>query len=245
MSGQYPGHSRPPVGTPPPQTVWNHLTMTQGSGLNIHPTALTNAVLNPANFYTHSSISRSSHLTSQLTPQLAHSQSAPTWYTPTAVPSSKPTSTTSSSSSSSTSSLATTTVTTTTTTTTTNSSVNPLFNLQAHIDNNCTNQNQYHRGSPNTLDLSTTSDIAENYSRMTQDIPISLTARNIDKSNRNGNIISPPIPLNGETSSDSGISSSVPTPNSLIEPVSLSTKDLLSSSSSSSLLTTPKILKVI
>lgn len=32
MSGQYPGHSRPPVGTPPPQTVWNHLTMTQGQG---------------------------------------------------------------------------------------------------------------------------------------------------------------------------------------------------------------------
>lgn len=30
MSGQYPGHSRPPVGTPPPQTVWNHLT--QGPG---------------------------------------------------------------------------------------------------------------------------------------------------------------------------------------------------------------------
>lgn len=33
MSGQYPGHSRPPVGTPPPQTVWNHLTMTQGQGI--------------------------------------------------------------------------------------------------------------------------------------------------------------------------------------------------------------------
>lgn len=33
MSGQYPGHSRPPVGTPPPQTVWNHLShMTQGQG---------------------------------------------------------------------------------------------------------------------------------------------------------------------------------------------------------------------
>lgn len=32
MSGQYPGHSRPPVGTPPPQTVWNHLTMAQGQG---------------------------------------------------------------------------------------------------------------------------------------------------------------------------------------------------------------------
>lgn len=32
MSGQYPGHSRPPVGTPPPHTVWNHLTMTQGQG---------------------------------------------------------------------------------------------------------------------------------------------------------------------------------------------------------------------
>lgn len=29
MSGQYPGHSRPPVGTPPPQNVWNHLTMVQ------------------------------------------------------------------------------------------------------------------------------------------------------------------------------------------------------------------------
>lgn len=35
MSGQYPGHSRPPVGTPPPQTVWNHLTMTQGQGDNL------------------------------------------------------------------------------------------------------------------------------------------------------------------------------------------------------------------
>jgi len=32
MSGQYPGHSRPPVGTPPPQNVWNHLTMTQNQG---------------------------------------------------------------------------------------------------------------------------------------------------------------------------------------------------------------------
>lgn len=32
MSGQYPGHSRPPVGTPPPQTVWNHLTMAQSQG---------------------------------------------------------------------------------------------------------------------------------------------------------------------------------------------------------------------
>jgi len=31
MSGQYPGHSRPPVGTPPPQTVWNHL-MPPGQG---------------------------------------------------------------------------------------------------------------------------------------------------------------------------------------------------------------------
>ena len=68
--------------------------------------------------------------------------------------------------------------------------------------------------------------MAENYSRMTQDIPISLTARNVDKGSRNGNIISPPIPLNGETSSDSGISSSVPTPNSIIEPVSLSTKEI-------------------
>ena len=34
MSGQYPGHSRPPVGTPPPQTVWNHLTMAQSQGNN-------------------------------------------------------------------------------------------------------------------------------------------------------------------------------------------------------------------
>jgi len=53
----------------------------------------------------------------------------------------------------------------------------------------------------------------------------------VDKGSRNGNIISPPIPLNGETSSDSGISSSVPTPNSVGEPVSLSTKEV----------TTPKI----
>lgn len=30
MSGQYPG--RPPVGTPPPHPVWNHLTMAQGQG---------------------------------------------------------------------------------------------------------------------------------------------------------------------------------------------------------------------
>ncbi|XP_066603857.1 uncharacterized protein CG5098 [Prorops nasuta] len=201
MSGQYPGHSRPPVGTPPPQTVWNHLTMTQGqvSGMNIHPTALSGAALNPAGFYAHPSMARASHLTSQLTPQLAHTQAPPTWHTPT-VPSKTPT----------------------------NASGNPLFSLQMLVDNR-QNQNQYRSspGSQNTLDLSATSEIIpENYSRLPQDIPISLTARNVDKGNRNGSIISPPIPLNGETSSDSGISSSVPTPNSVSEPVSLSTKEI-------------------
>ncbi|XP_029053613.2 uncharacterized protein LOC114881123 isoform X1 [Osmia bicornis bicornis] len=204
MSGQYPGHSRPPVGTPPPQTVWNHLTMTQGqvSGLNIHPTALSGAALSPAGFYTHPSIARAP----QLTPQLAHTQALPTWHTPT-VPSKS--------------------------VTPANTPGNPLFSLQMLVDNR-QNQNQY-RNSPssqNTLDLSSTSEIIpENYSRISQDIPISLTARNVDKGSRNGNIISPPIPLNGETSSDSGISSSVPTPNSVSEPVSLSTKEV----------TTPKI----
>ncbi|XP_014472607.1 PREDICTED: uncharacterized protein LOC106743354 isoform X2 [Dinoponera quadriceps] len=201
MSGQYPGHGRPPVGTPPPpHTVWN-LTMTQGqvSGLNIHPTALSGAALSPAAFYTQS-ISRTSHLT----PQHAHTQ-APTWHTPTVPPKNiTPASTTST----------------------------PLFNLQMLVDR--PNQNQYRNspGSQSTLDLSSTSEIIpENYSRIPQDIPISLTARNVDKGSRNGNIISPPIPLNGETSSDSGISSSVPTPNSVSEPVSLSTKEV----------TTPKI----
>ncbi|XP_032669215.1 uncharacterized protein CG5098 isoform X1 [Odontomachus brunneus] len=203
MSGQYPGHSRPPVGTPPPHTVWNHLTMTQGqvSGLNIHPTALSGAALSPA-FYTHQTISRTSHLT----PQHAHTQAAPTWHTPTVPPKN---------------------VTPASTTNT------PLFNLQMLVDNR-QNQNQYRNspGSQSTLDLSSTSEIIpENYSRIPQDIPISLTARNVDKGSRNGNIISPPIPLNGETSSDSGISSSVPTPNSVSEPVSLSTKEV----------TTPKI----
>lgn len=204
MSGQYPGHSRPPVGTPPPQTVWNHLTMTQGqvSGLNIHPTALSGAALSPAGFYTHPSMARAP----QLTPQLAHTQALPTWHTPT-VPSKS--------------------------VTPANTPGNPLFSLQMLVDNR-QNQNQY-RNSPssqNTLDLSSTSEIIpENYSRISQDIPISLTARNVDKGSRNGNIISPPIPLNGETSSDSGISSSVPTPNSVSEPVSLSTKEV----------TTPKI----
>jgi len=241
MSGQYPGHSRPPVGTPPPQTVWNHLTMTQGQGifrllclfrilqnftlitmiidnhdklimtitlsaLNIHPTALSGAALSPAGFYTHPSMARASHLPSQLTPQLAHTQAPPTWHTPT-VPSKS--------------------------VTPANTPGNPLFSLQMLVDNR-QNQNQY-RNSPssqNTLDLSSTSEIIpENYSRLPQDIPISLTARNVDKGSRNGNIISPPIPLNGETSSDSGISSSVPTPNSVSEPVSLSTKEV----------TTPKI----
>ncbi|XP_015172938.1 PREDICTED: uncharacterized protein LOC107064599 isoform X2 [Polistes dominula] len=208
MSGQYPGHSRPPVGTPPPQTVWNHLTtMTQGQGLNIHASGLPPGTgLNPAGFYTHPSMSRASHLTPQLTPQLAHTQAPPTWHTPT-VPSK--------------------------TVTPSNTPGNPLFSLQMLVDNR-QNQNQYRNspGSQNTLDLSATSDIiAENYSRIPQDIPISLTARNVDKGSRNGNIISPPIPLNGETSSDSGISSSVPTPNSVSEPVSLSTKEI----------TTPKI----
>ncbi|XP_014615925.1 PREDICTED: uncharacterized protein LOC106793471 isoform X1 [Polistes canadensis] len=212
MSGQYPGHSRPPVGTPPPQTVWNHLTMTQGQGntfygLNIHASGLPpGTALNPAGFYTHPSISRASHLTPQLTPQLAHTQAPPTWHTPT-VPSK--------------------------TVTPSNTPGNPLFSLQMLVDNR-QNQNQYRNspGSQNTLDLSATSDIIpENYSRIPQDIPISLTARNVDKGSRNGNIISPPIPLNGETSSDSGISSSVPTPNSVSEPVSLSTKEI----------TTPKI----
>ncbi|XP_017881080.1 uncharacterized protein CG5098 isoform X3 [Ceratina calcarata] len=208
MSGQYPGHSRPPVGTPPPQTVWNHLTMTQGqvSGLNIHPTALSGAALSSAGFYTHPSMARASHLTSQLTPQLAHTQAPPTWHTPT-VPSKS--------------------------VTPSNAPGNPLFSLQMLVDNR-QNQSQYRNspGSQNTLDLSSTSEIIpENYSRIPQDIPISLTARNVDKGSRNGNIISPPIPLNGETSSDSGISSSVPTPNSVGEPVSLSTKEV----------TTPKI----
>ncbi|XP_053981745.1 uncharacterized protein CG5098 isoform X3 [Hylaeus volcanicus] len=208
MSGQYPGHSRPPVGTPPPQTVWTHLTMTQGqvSGLNIHPTALSGAALSPAGFYTHPSMARASHITSQLTPQLAHTQAPPTWHTPT-VPSK--------------------------TVTPANAPGNPLFSLQMLVDNR-QNQSQYRNspGSQSTLDLSSTSEIIpENYSRIPQDIPISLTARNVDKSSRNGNIISPPIPLNGETSSDSGISSSVPTPNSVSEPVSLSTKEV----------TTPKI----
>ncbi|XP_046604181.1 transcription factor 20 [Neodiprion virginianus] len=205
MSGQYPGHSRPPVGTPPPQTVWNHLTMAQGQGLNMHPTALPGAALNAPGFYTHPSMTRASHLASQLTPQLAHTQAPPTWHTPT-VPS-KPV-------------------------TPSSASGSPLFSLQMLVDNR-QNQNQYRNspGSQSTLDLSATSDIAENYSRIPQDIPISLTARSVDKSSRNGNIISPPIPLNGETSSDSGISSSVPTPNSISEPVSLSTKEI----------TTPKI----
>ncbi|XP_033210554.1 uncharacterized protein CG5098 [Belonocnema kinseyi] len=202
MSGQYPGHSRPPVGTPPPQTVWNHLTMTQGQGLNMHPTGLSGASLNPAGFYTHPSMARASHLTpQQLTPQLAHTQAPPTWHTPT-VPAKS--------------------------VTPSNTGGNPLFSLQMLVDNR-QNQNQYRNspGAQSSLDLSATSEIAENYSRIPQDIPISLTARNVDKGSRNGNIISPPIPLNGDTSSDSGISSSVPTPNSLIEPVSLSTKELL------------------
>ncbi|KAL0107065.1 hypothetical protein PUN28_015545 [Cardiocondyla obscurior] len=203
MSGQYPGHSRPPVGTPPPQTVWTHL-MTQNQALNIHPSGLPNATLNSAGFYTHPSMARTSHLPSQLTPQLAHTQAPPTWHTPT-VPSKS--------------------------VTPANTPGNPLFSLQMLVDNR-QNQNQYRNspGSQSTLDLSSTSEIiSENYSRLTQDIPISLTARNVDKGSRNGNIISPP--LNGETSSDSGISSSVPTPNSVSEPVSLSTKEV----------TTPKI----
>lgn len=176
------------------------------SALNIHPTALSGATLSPAGFYTHPSMARASHLPSQLTPQLAHTQAPPTWHTPT-VPSKS--------------------------VTPANTPGNPLFSLQMLVDNR-QNQNQY-RNSPSsqsTLDLSATSEITpENYSRITQDIPISLTARNMDKGSRNGNIISPPIPLNGETSSDSGISSSVPTPNSVSEPVSLSTKEV----------TTPKI----
>lgn len=176
------------------------------SALNIHPTALSGATLSPAGFYTHPSMARASHLPSQLTPQLAHTQAPPTWHTPT-VPSKN--------------------------VTPANTPGNPLFSLQMLVDNR-QNQNQY-RNSPSsqsTLDLSSTSEIIpENYSRITQDIPISLTARNVDKGSRNGNIISPPIPLNGETSSDSGISSSVPTPNSVSEPVSLSTKEV----------TTPKI----
>ncbi|XP_070160661.1 uncharacterized protein CG5098 [Polyergus mexicanus] len=199
MSGQYPGHSRPPVGTPPPQTVWNHLT--QGQALNIHPT-LSGAALSTAGFYTHPSMARASHLPSQLTPQLAHTQAPPTWHTPT-VPSKS--------------------------VMPTNTPGTPLFNLQMLVDNRPPNQTQYRNspGSQSTLDLSSTSEIPENYSRITQDIPISLTARNVDKGSRNGNIISPPIPLNGETSSDSGISSSVPTPNSVSEPVSLSTKEVI------------------
>lgn len=146
------------------------------------------------------------HLPSQLTPQLAHTQAPPTWHTPT-VPSKS--------------------------VTPANTPGNPLFSLQMLVENR-QNQNQYRNspGSQSTLDLSSTSEIIpENYSRLPQDIPISLTARNVDKGSRNGNIISPPIPLNGETSSDSGISSSVPTPNSVSEPVSLSTKEV----------TTPKI----
>lgn len=145
-------------------------------------------------------MARASHLPSQLTPQLAHTQAPPTWHTPTVPPKNvNPSSTPG----------------------------NPLFNLQMLVDNR-PNQNQYRNspGSQSTLDLSSTSEImAENYSRITQDIPISLTARNVDKGSRNGNIISPP--LNGETSSDSGISSSVPTPNSVSEPVSLSTKEVI------------------
>ena len=171
------------------------------SGLNIHPTALSGASLNPAGFYTHPSMARASHLTPQLTPQLAHTQAPPTWHTPT-VPAKS--------------------------VTPSNTPGNPLFSLQMLVDNR-QNQNQYRNvpGVQSTLDLSATSEMAENYSRIPQDIPISLTARNIDKGSRNGNIISPPIPLNGDTSSDSGISSSVPTPNSLIEPVSLSTKEII------------------
>lgn len=171
------------------------------SGLNIHPTALSGASLNPAGFYTHPSMARASHLTPQLTPQLAHTQAPPTWHTPT-VPAK--------------------------TMTPSNTAGNPLFSLQMLVDNR-QNQNQYRNapGVQSTLDLSATSEMAENYSRIPQDIPISLTARSIDKGSRNGNIISPPIPLNGDTSCDSGISSSVPTPNSLIEPVSLSTKEII------------------
>lgn len=162
---------------------------------------MSGAALSPAAFYTQS-IGRASHLT----PQHAHTQAAPTWHTPTVPPKN---------------------ITQASTTNT------PLFNLQMLVDNR-QNQNQYRSspGSQSTLDLSSTSEIIpENYSRIPQDIPISLTARNVDKGSRNGNIISPPIPLNGETSSDSGISSSVPTPNSVSEPVSLSTKEV----------TTPKI----
>jgi len=172
------------------------------SALNIHPTALSGAALSPAGFYTHPSMARASHLPSQLTPQLAHTQAPPTWHTPT-VPSKS--------------------------VTPANTPGNPLFSLQMLVDNR-QSQNQYRNspGSQNTLDLSSTSEIIpENYSRLPQDIPISLTARNVDKGSRNGNIISPPIPLNGETSSDSGISSSVPTPNSVSEPVSLSTKEVI------------------
>lgn len=90
------------------------------------------------------------------------------------------------------------------------------------------NQNQFRNnpGAQSTLDLSATSEIAENYSRLPQENPISLTARNLEKSSRNGNIISPPIQLNGDASSDSGISSSVPTPNSLGDSIPLLTKDL-------------------
>lgn len=170
-------------------------------GLNIHPTALSGASLNPAGFYTHPSMARASHLTPQLTPQLAHTQAPPTWHTPT-VPAK--------------------------TMTPSNTAGNPLFSLQMLVDNR-QNQNQYRNapGVQSTLDLSATSEMAENYSRIPQDIPISLTARSIDKGSRNGNIISPPIPLNGDTSCDSGISSSVPTPNSLSEPVSLSTKEII------------------
>jgi len=176
---------------------------------SVHSDRSRSSSMNSAGFYTHPSIARTSHLPSQLTPQLAHTQAPPTWHTPT-VPSKS--------------------------VTPANTPGNPLYSLQMLVDNR-QNQNQYRNspGSQSTLDLSSTSEImAENYSRInpsSQDIPISLTARNVDKGSRNGNIISPPIPLNGETSSDSGISSSVPTPNSVSEPVSLSTKEV----------TTPKI----
>lgn len=156
--------------------------------MNIHPTSLSGASMNPANFYTHPT--RTSHLT----PQLAHThmQSPPTWHTPT-LP--------------------------TKSVTPGNSAASPIFNLQKLVDNR-QNQSQYHRTTPNvqsTLDLSATSEMAENYSRLPQDIPISLTARSVDKGSRNGNIISPPIPLNGDTSSDSGISCSISTANSLAD----------------------------
>lgn len=151
-------------------------------------------------------MARTTHLNT--VPQLAHTQAPATWHTPTVASKSV---------------------------TGSNSPGNPLFSLQMLVDNrqNVQAQNQVQNqnqssvvGSQNTLDLSATSDLVENYSRLPQENPISLTARNLDKGSRNGSIISPPIPLNGDTSSDSGISSSVPTPNSLIEPVSLTTKEL-------------------